>query len=160
MRPPAVPSRSSISTRSALLRHTLPDGSWHFDWLIERPTPHVEHRLIAFRLDPPTDPDQHPPPLTPHLSPALTPILARRLPDHRSRYLDHEGPIADPPAPDRGSVESLAAAPARVFAESPIALDFACALSGRFVRYHATPDPDPPRNPPSDAAPWLVHVRL
>lgn len=85
-------------TRTVLLRHDLPDGSSHLDWLIERPNRTDERRLIAFRLMERPDQDA---------SPAF---LGTRLPDHRAHYLDYEGPISG----DRGRVTRVAAGQARV----------------------------------------------
>lgn len=76
--------------RTTVLKHTLPDGSWHVDWLIEvdeTPRP----RVPTFRLS--DRPDQA----------GLTAFAAERLPDHRRLYLDYEGPVSG----GRGHVEQL-----------------------------------------------------
>lgn len=67
--------------RTVVLRHDLPDGSFHYDWLLERPD-QPEGRLLAFRLG--SRPDAHPP-----LS-----LQGERSFDHRRLYLDFEGPIS------------------------------------------------------------------
>lgn len=73
--------------RWVLLRHTLADGSWHFDWMLERERPAAPddpnaRRLLTLRTL--TRPDE----LTPA---AFDAVL---IPDHRARYLDYQGPIS------------------------------------------------------------------
>ena len=90
--------------RTAILLHILADDTSHFDWLIERspvdstsPRHPDEQSLICFRAA--VRPD--------HLAPQADPqaaIVVERLPDHRHRYLDYEGPISS----DRGSVQRVA----------------------------------------------------
>ena len=81
-------------TQTVLLRHVLPDGSSHHDWLIARAEPPGapdDRALIAFRLGVlPWERD-------------VRRFTATRLPDHRVAYLTHEGPISG----DRGSVTRL-----------------------------------------------------
>lgn len=85
--PPA--GREIPATRTVLLEHTTPDGGVHLDWLIERPGIDAEHRLIAFRCtDDPT---------------TRSAWVGERLPDHRARYLEYEGPISG----NRGSVRRV-----------------------------------------------------
>ncbi|MEQ8845826.1 MAG: hypothetical protein RIB58_13335 [Phycisphaerales bacterium] len=72
---------------TVLLRHDLPDGSHHFDWLIDRDG---QGPLLTFRLD--ADLRTGPP--------SFEAVL---LPDHRRRYLDYEGPVSG----GRGSVQRL-----------------------------------------------------
>lgn len=90
--------------RTVVLRHDLPDGSHHFDWLIEPadkvnpdPTPSPDDRvLITWRC---TDwPPQH--------SRAAFHIQGNvvRLTPHRRLYLDYEGPISG----GRGAVKRVA----------------------------------------------------
>ena len=67
---------------TVLLRHDLPDGTWHVDWLIGGDPGGVEP-LIAFRLA--SRPDE--------LQPGQS-IIAERLPDHRPLYLTYEGPVS------------------------------------------------------------------
>lgn len=75
-----------------MLLHTLPDGSSHYDWLIELPGRTDEHRLRSFRTD--SNPSQW-------YSGQL--FHGEQLPDHRAHYLTYEGPIGA----DRGSVERI-----------------------------------------------------
>lgn len=62
-----------------LLRHELPDGSWHFDWLIERRA--GEERLLTFRLAVRVDEWDGV-------------VEASRLEDHRRDYLDYQGEVS------------------------------------------------------------------
>lgn len=101
-----------------LLLHELPDGSSHFDWMLQPAEEHlrtssIQTPLITFRLTHRIDLDHRPE------------FIAERLPDHRERYLHYEGPIhapgadsaallAPPPSPDssmghRGRVHRVAA---------------------------------------------------
>ncbi len=95
-----------------LLRHTLPDGTCHFDWLIDRhalgpedPPPARdadERSLLALRCA--TRPDT---------GPAAFP--ATHLPDHRRLYLTFEGDLAAVPGTGaRGTVRRLATGRAAV----------------------------------------------
>ncbi len=68
------------SGRSDALRHTLPDGSQHFDWMIERHW--APEMLVTFRLAVGTD----------LLSPGT--FEAERIGDHRRAYLHYEGPVS------------------------------------------------------------------
>jgi hypothetical protein len=90
--------------RMALLQHNLPDGTSHFDWLIERPDPHGprtqvrerdpnERCLIAFRVVERVDQAR------------VMKFVADRIEDHRYLYLDYQGPIAG----ERGSVQRQSA---------------------------------------------------
>ncbi len=79
---------------TVVLRHTLPDSSVHYDWMIQWPRLNAEHSLLTFRCD--TRPDQ--------AAPESTDIVLERLPNHRSIYLAYEGPISG----DRGSVQRVA----------------------------------------------------
>jgi hypothetical protein len=77
---------------TVLLRHELPDGSSHVDWMI---APDEDAKLITFRLERPVH--------------ALAPgevLRAERIGEHRRLYLEHEGPL--PGETDRGSVQRIA----------------------------------------------------
>lgn len=88
--------------RMVVLLHELPDGSSHFDWMIEGPQripapPSPEDRcLITFRTA--VRPDEA------AAGPAGGTFEAERLADHRRAYLDFEGPLTD----NRGHVRRLA----------------------------------------------------
>jgi len=106
--------------RTVVLRHQLPDGSHHFDWLIEpegadagagEPDARV---LIAWRLA--HRPDE-----------AVGGELgAERLRPHRRLYLDYEGAISG----GRGEVTRVAEGWARVYRDTAGAFD-ATARLGR-----------------------------
>lgn len=84
-------------TRYVLLRHELPDGSWHFDWLMDpggAGQDPDERRLIAFRTPQPPE------------SVDASRFVARRMPDHRLLYLEFEGPLS---GTGRGAVQRVIA---------------------------------------------------
>ena len=120
--------------RTVVLRHDLPDGSHHYDWLIEPmgsaaapagdATAESDRReLIAWRL--PDAPDTS----------AGTSITADRLPPHRRRYLDYEGPISG----DRGRVRRIAQGQAEILTDSPQRFEAQGRMDGRAFRLLATP---------------------
>jgi hypothetical protein len=119
MGPDAIghPDATPPPTQAAcvLLRHDLPDGSWHYDLLMElRPGTQEDHRLAAVRLAP-ASPGQPSLTLAPEIK--IDPSApCERLPDHRGVYLTYEGPISG----NRGHVRRVA--------------------QGRSVVTHATPD--------------------
>ena len=78
--------------RTVQLRHELPDGTSHVDWMIARDRAGREP-LISFRLPRRID----------ELKPGQR-MAAERLADHRPAYLDYEGPVSD----EGGSVRRLA----------------------------------------------------
>lgn len=75
---------------SVVLRHTLPEGAAHLDWLIERADGVAG--LITFRLD-----------VGVELS-RPGGMRAERIGDHRRDYLDYEGPVSG----GRGRVDRVA----------------------------------------------------
>jgi hypothetical protein len=97
MKPADEPLSAGSETRwrTVILRHDVPDGSSHFDWMFEPPAGFPRNsasdsaRLVTFRCD--IRPDQ--------LQPGTAQFI-NRLPDHRDRYLDYEGPVSG----DRGTV--------------------------------------------------------
>ena len=66
---------------TVLLRHELPDGGGHLDWLLERPA-RPDLGLLSFRVRGRID------------DPRIGRFGATRLPDHRRLYLEYEGPIS------------------------------------------------------------------
>ena len=76
--------------RMVLLRHELPDGTGHFDWMIE--TENAAEGLVSFRVWDRID------------QPGLGVFRALRVADHRSAYLDFQGPVSA----GRGSVSRVA----------------------------------------------------
>lgn len=94
--PPAlswkVTHRSSTSRPTVQLRHDLPDGTHHVDWLVARDGDGTAP-LLSFRL--PDRLDRLPPGAT---------MTAEAIADHRPLYLDYEGEISG----GRGRVARLA----------------------------------------------------
>ena len=88
---PRTPLRPTL--RTVVLRHETPDGGFHFDWMLEPPSPSGQpaKMLITFRLS-----------SRPDLAPG--PVAAERLPDHRSDFLEYEGELTR----DRGRVFRVA----------------------------------------------------
>lgn len=74
-----------------LLQHTLTDGSWHLDWMLQRPGPH-EDQLVTFRVHDRLD------------TAGVTAWIGVRLADHRAAYLTYEGLISG----GRGRVQRMA----------------------------------------------------
>lgn len=90
--------------RAVLLLHTLPDGSSHHDWMIERPW---GGSLATFRVSERIDRAG---------GVGMSSVFeAQRLPDHRPAYLDFEGAIGG----GRGEVVRLAAGEIEILADSP-----------------------------------------
>lgn len=113
---------------TVLLRHTLPDGTHHFDWLLARcdldeaeTSPEVRD-VVTLRLD-----------ASPNGASANSVFDAQQLPDHRRHYLTHEGevPPPEPGAPLRGSVERIAAGLWRPSDTSQPLADFLVAFAGQ-----------------------------
>jgi hypothetical protein len=66
--------------RMVLLRHELPDGKWHFDWMIE--TPDRGRGLVTFRVGVRVDAAE------------ITQFDGERMGMHRPEYLTYEGPVS------------------------------------------------------------------
>lgn len=81
-----------------LLRHELPDGAFHFDWLIDAG---AGRDLIAFRVLERFDRGE------------VVEFEAVRLEDHRRLYLEYEGPISR----NRGEVTRVGRGSIAVLAE-------------------------------------------
>lgn len=89
----------------ALLRHTLPDGTSHYDWLLAR-SERVgadERCLLTLRVAQRVDRLQE------------GAVAAERLPDHRGVYLEHEGPVSG----GRGRVARVAKGECAIVEEAP-----------------------------------------
>lgn len=122
--------------RFVVLRHTAPDGAWHFDWLIEtRPSTGPDDRsLLSFR--------------TASLPTEAPAFEAERIADHRAHYLDFQGDIGQ----GRGVVRRAAAGKAEARWEGPRLLVHCLTsdglvqlegASGDGVRFHFTRSPGP-----------------
>ncbi|MEQ9095059.1 MAG: hypothetical protein RIE32_02215 [Phycisphaerales bacterium] len=72
---------------TVLLRHDLPDGTHHYDWMLATDE---AGPLLTFRLDRDISQDNEP-------------FEGLRLPHHRRHYLTYEGPISG----NRGSVRRV-----------------------------------------------------
>jgi hypothetical protein len=81
--------------RAVVLEHTLPDGSAHFDWMIEHPALTGERRLATWRTA--ARPDR------------ADAFSGERIGDHRAAYLAFEGEIPG----GRGRVRRVAQGEAR-----------------------------------------------
>jgi hypothetical protein len=102
-------------TETVLLRHELPDGSWHHDWMID---PGDDRPLITFRTE--------------AMVPEVDRFEAERLGDHRRVYLSYEGPVSG----GRGEVRRVAAGPARLIDVAARSLIVDVAFAGRpWVRW-------------------------
>lgn len=110
--------------RTVLLKHTLPDGPWHYDWLLARDGDDDgagAGPLISFRVD--TDIRRR----------SLAAFDAVRRPDHRPDYLTYEGEISE----GRGKVERIDAGVCRIDEESPSHLAGAVRWQGPMRRFEA-----------------------
>lgn len=126
--------------RAVLLRHDLPDGSFHYDWMIQR-SEGVDPPLITFRTTARID------------QPGVSRFEAERLEDHRAVYLTREGPVSG----GRGSVSRVATGEMRVAERAEDAVLIAGHLgrsegvfegrrdAGGLWRFSFTPVPTGPR---------------
>ena len=87
-----MPSRHSQQFPTVLLRHDLPDGSEHIDWMLSQDALGTLP-LITFRLESRLDE-----------LPVGSSLSGCRIADHRPDYLAYEGPVSG----GRGSVRRLA----------------------------------------------------
>jgi hypothetical protein len=105
-----MPPEPAKPRSTVFLRHELPDGFAHVDWLIAPPGEGSEpddRVLMSWRISEETAALLR--------SGGGQPIEfeAIRLPDHRFRYLDYEGPVSG----DRGEVARLCVGGIAVFEE-------------------------------------------
>src|SRR5215471_11395455 len=106
----------SAMGKAVLLRHDLPDGSVHYDWMVER---EPGGPLITFRIGE-------------RIDQAAARFAAQRLADHRLDYLEYEGPVSG----DRGRVSRVARGQIEVTRDDPDAFECVGRLGdvrGRFV---------------------------
>ncbi len=80
-----------------LLVHETPDGSWHYDWMLQGAA-ESDAPLVTFRV-------RHRPD-----DPSCTHFPAERLADHRAAYLHFEGEISG----GRGRVRRVAEGSCRI----------------------------------------------
>jgi hypothetical protein len=105
---------------AAILRHELPDGSWHHDWLIA--TAGVDgdqiRDLVAFRIQPlPWD--------------ANGPFDAQLLEAHRRLYLRFEGELGA----GRGRVTAVWRGEGRVLSRSTGGIEIELVVDGQARRF-------------------------
>jgi hypothetical protein len=112
--------------RWALLQHTLPDASWHYDWLIQPTDTNPQAPLITFRT-------AHSP-----VDPAVIAFPAERIQDHRPEYLDYEGPVSN----NRGQVRRIAHGQAEILRDDAA---FAVILDGKYRWKGLREPPNTPR---------------
>lgn len=97
--------------RWVLLRHDLPDGSSHLDWLLE-PAPGASE-LVSFRVQ--VRPDD----------PGVTAFVAERIGAHRPLYLDYAGPVSG----GRGTVSPVSRGECTILTDEAWGIEIM--LSGR-----------------------------
>jgi len=110
--------------RTVLLKHRLPDASWHYDWLLARDGDDQGDgagSLISFRV------------FLDIRRPSLAAFVAVRTPDHRPVYLTYEGEVSG----ERGVVERIAEGVCRIDEETPTVLAGAVGWDGRLRRFEA-----------------------
>ncbi len=111
-----LPTPSPQSRAWVLLRHTLPDGSWHYDWMLEtRPG----GPLTTFRVQ--------------HRPDALETrwFEAHRIADHRREYLTYEGAVAG----NRGEVQQVSQGSVLEWHESAAGVTCSIESSGRILQW-------------------------
>ncbi len=86
---------------TVLLKHTLPDGTAHFDWMYA-PDASADTKLTSFRI---AEPIHHP---------EIDSFDAEMIGAHRREYLTYQGPVSG----NRGSVERVASGKIRVDEQS------------------------------------------
>ena len=131
-----------------LLRHELPDGSAHLDWMLQRADEAAG--LLTFRLSIP-----HLPIVSPEGGNGLRSIPAERLPDHRTMYLDYSGPVGGPSkgGAARGFVRRVHSGSCTILTETADLIEFEARFDGdepgRWVAHPAPlkPGEHPPPNP-------------
>ena len=105
----------SMAVPTVVLRHDLPDGSHHYDWMIAV-EPEGNQPLKTFRLAERLD----------QLEPTHQ-LSAIRIQDHRPDYLGYEGPVAG----DRGMVKRVCSGDLRLVDNAEIV-----------IAWHPLADPD------------------
>lgn len=105
---------TAVIHTTVLLRHDLPDGSHHFDWLLDL-AGDDSSPLTTFRLPEPLH----------ELAPGAE-LSAVRIADHRRAYLDFEGPVSG----DRGRVRQAARGVIRSMNRRPQRWDLAIEWAG------------------------------
>lgn len=105
-----------------LLKHTLPRGGWHYDWLLATSgdeTGDGAHMLVAFRV------------YVDISVPSAAAFVAMRLDDHRGEYLHYEGEIPG----NRGQVERIAVGTCRLDTQTDTVITGGIGWEGQPVRW-------------------------
>lgn len=126
--------------RTVLLQHTLPDGTWHYDWLIARDGDRAgvgAGPVISFRVDERID-----------AWPGGAGVTLERLPDHRPLYLAYEGPVAG----GRGRVERIAEGTCQVTVEGSDRVVFQADFGAGLRTWECVQEPE--QDPPSSVRLW------
>lgn len=114
--------------RTVLLRHSLPDGSVHWDWLFQRPDATAKDLLPTFRLE-------HP--FNETLGETEASIRAQPIGDHRPYYLDYEGEVSG----NRGQVRRVWEGRVVALEEAPDSIVCVTSCGCGVTSIEATPDP-------------------
>ena len=149
-----MPEPHTEPRSTVFLRHELPDGTSHIDWLIaplardSRPDDRV---LVSWRMT-----EQAAQALREPTGEAFE-FVAVRMADHRHRYLDYEGPVGG----DRGVVARVAIGGVVVFDEGPDRFRGLLAMGGvwRVSGDRIGPAPSPTDAGPAPMGLWKFSAR-
>ncbi|HYE01720.1 MAG TPA: hypothetical protein VD963_00655 [Phycisphaerales bacterium] len=131
-------SPAARSGRTVVLRHQLPDGSGHYDWMFEVPG---RAGLVTFRIN------EVPEPRGPGV------LRATPLGDHRAVYLDYEGPVTG----GRGSVSRVARGRCAVASATESRFDAQVRLDGWASAVMVRGGPEGGPGPPP-GGPWIFRL--
>lgn len=140
-----MPPEPAKPRSTVFLRHELPDGSAHVDWLIAPPQDGSEpddRVLMTWRISEK---------VAARLRSGVEPVVefeAIRLPDHRFRYLDYEGPVSG----ERGAVSRVSVGGIAVFESGIDRFSGVLAMGGVWrvsaLRVGSAPSPEDSGLPP------------
>lgn len=107
-----------------LLRHEMPDGSWHYDWMLEWDgAPDPERALVAFRVS--VRPDER----------VGLSFDAERIGAHRRLYLEYEGAVTG----GRGRVVRVARGDMAGLRVAEDSIDVSLWIGGARARWRGVP---------------------
>ena len=110
--------------RWVLLRHEMPDGSWHYDWMLEWDgASDAARALVAFRVS--VRPDER----------VGAGFEAERIGEHRRAYLEFEGVVSG----GRGRVVRVARGDLVGLFVSAALIDVAMLIDGAIARWRGVP---------------------
>jgi len=116
---------------SVILRHELPDGSSHFDWMFETAVSSGDPdalELVSFRLT--ARPDDV----------TVIDLDAVRIQNHRRLYLDFEGGLP-PGSTAKGTMKRLAKLECQVLKNTPTRIEVMLRVDGRWTTWFGSPVP-------------------